>query len=155
MIVLNLRDPKIKSTLRKPPLRAAVPVPETAVDEHDRLVAWQHDVRGAGERFSMEAEAKTEGMDQPADLQLRAGVPGPDAPHDSAPLLRRACVHSCPHISAGSGFRPSRYAEVIPRLTPSTVVLRSLRSLSSIGRARRLSAALRWIEQRPSVPARL
>ena len=52
-----------------------MPVPETAVDEHDGAMFGQHDIRIAGQIGAMQSESKSKAVKERPDLLFRRRVP--------------------------------------------------------------------------------
>lgn len=61
-----------------------MPVPETAMDKHDRPPQGKHHVRPSGEVAAMEAISIPHAVNQPADNHLRLRVNGTDKRHSAA-----------------------------------------------------------------------
>ena len=62
-------------------------MPEAAVDENDRVVLPQYDVRAARQVFAVQRIAKTAGMQKLAHNHLWTRVNAPDARHAVVPLF--------------------------------------------------------------------
>lgn len=68
-------------------------VPETTVDEDNRFVTRQDDVRAAGEVPPLKSETVPQGMQKAADLKLRLGIAALVADHGTAALLGCQNIH--------------------------------------------------------------
>ena len=94
----ELRLP-VRPVRRRPPLTqpASVLMPEAPVDEQDRAMLRQHQVRRARQIAAMEAKSVTEPVDEAPDEYLGTRIRGPDARHDGATFRRRVSIsHSWP-----------------------------------------------------------
>lgn len=69
-----------------------MPVPEASVDENDRAVSWQDDVRCAGKAADILAETEAAVEQFPAYRDLRIRVFRPDVRHTFVPLALCHCV---------------------------------------------------------------
>jgi hypothetical protein len=77
-------------------------MPEAAVDENDGLPLWQSNVRHAGERAPMKAEAKAPPVQGTPHGKFRLSVPAGDAGHDfGSALLRETVSHRRSRRSGG------------------------------------------------------
>ena len=94
----ELRLP-IRPVRRRLPLTqpASVLMPEAPVDEQDRAMLRQHQVRRARQIAAVEAKSVAEPVDEAPDDDFGARIRSPDARHDGAALCRRVSVaHSWP-----------------------------------------------------------
>ena len=120
----ELRLP-VRPVRRRLPLTepASVLVPEAPVDEQDRAMFRQHQVRRARQIAAVEAKSVTEPVNEAPDDDFGTRVRGPNARHDGATLCRRVSIsHSwppaasfysrasaqggCPEPSHGKGRNP-------------------------------------------------
>lgn len=67
---------------------ASVPMPEAPMNEHDRSMCRQHDVRGSGQVATVEPETIAHRVEKGPYGQLRGGVSPLDRPHVAGSLLR-------------------------------------------------------------------
>lgn len=74
-------------------LAVPVPVPKTSVDEDDRPVARQHDVRASGKPRVMQPEAEASAEEELPHQQFRLGVLSPYGRHAAMALLLGHFVH--------------------------------------------------------------
>lgn len=94
----ELRLP-VRPVRRRLPLTepTSVLVPEAPVDEQDRAMFRQHQVRRARQIAAVEAKSVTEPVDEAPDDDFGTRVRGPNARHDGATLCRRVSIsHSWP-----------------------------------------------------------
>ena len=70
-----------------------MPMPVTAVNKNDRVVSGQHDIRFAGEVFSVESVTVAIRPEPFAHHHLGAGVLPLDSGHVEAALFRGMDVH--------------------------------------------------------------
>jgi hypothetical protein len=68
-------------------------VPEAPVDEDDRPVFREDDIRVAGQVFAMQAEAIPQPVQQAPDDEFRLRVPAADTRHVPASSIGRAAIH--------------------------------------------------------------
>jgi hypothetical protein len=59
-----------------------VPVPEAAVYEHGKLMAWEHDVGPSGKILPVQSEAVAKAVRNPPDSDFRNCVSRPDPAHN-------------------------------------------------------------------------
>ena len=65
-----------------------MPMPKTAIDQDNRLIAREDHIRLAGQLFGMQAVAKTARMQPLSYQQLGLSVLAADASHDFAAYFR-------------------------------------------------------------------
>lgn len=77
-----------------------MPMPETTVNKHDRVIAGQYNVRTARQILYMEAKPITRAMQRRSDEFFRPSVFPPDTGHVPAATLFRESVGQwlSPHI---------------------------------------------------------
>lgn len=79
-VAFKLFTPEFDARFRRVGKSAAtVPVPEAPVNEDDRLVPRQHDVRRTGQIGSVDPEPQTEPMEHRANSQFGLRVTARDA----------------------------------------------------------------------------
>ncbi len=82
-IALNLGGPVFDITVGHPGALAAVPVPETTIDEEGYPVLGEKQVRRAGQVLSMQAKAIARAMKLAPDFQFRSGAFRLHSGHDA------------------------------------------------------------------------
>lgn len=85
-IASNLGPPEYAIAPRPPEEAAAVPVPETAIDEDDGSIAWKDEVGPTRNAGHVETIPKTKCKQGAPKLEFGLGVPPADAGHDLATL---------------------------------------------------------------------
>lgn len=73
-------------------------MPETAMDKEHGMPTREHQVRSAGQIFTMQPKTVAEAMNQPAHTHLGRGIRALDLPHDGASLLRREYIRHQPIV---------------------------------------------------------
>jgi hypothetical protein len=63
---------------------APVPMPETTMNQYNGTVFWKNDIRITGQVFSVKPEAKTVGVQQRSNLQLRRRIFSANSRHHTA-----------------------------------------------------------------------
>ena len=104
-----LRSPVLYVGRRHPGPFATMPMPKASVNKHRQTVTGQHDIRGAGNVFPMQAKTKTGFVQRTTNGQFTRCVLTLDSRHRTASDFRRDCVRN--------GLPPLQECNPICRIT--------------------------------------
>jgi len=131
LVTCNLGAPKLVVGRRKAPLRTVVAVPEAPMDKNDCPVAWEDDVRFAGQIFPVQAKPVAEPMEKTSYDALRSGIAASHATHQTASRFWTHDVSHCQHLKKCHARFRSASSEFLYRITVESALISCIDLLCS------------------------